>query len=32
MSNLLPAVEQYYVQTVMKAVDEWKNEQAATIR
>jgi len=32
MSDPLPSAEQYGVQTVVKAVDERKNEQSATIR
>jgi len=31
MSNALPSPEQYGAQTVMKAVDEGKNEQSAAI-
>jgi len=32
MSNPLPSEGQYSAQTIMKAVDEWKNEQSAAIR
>jgi len=32
MSNPLPSNQQYGAQTVVKAVDKWKNEQSAAIR
>jgi len=32
MSNPLPSAEQYGAQTVVKAIDERKNEQSAAIR
>jgi len=32
MSNPLPSAQQYGVQTVVKAIDEQKNEQSAAIR
>jgi len=31
MSNPLPSAGQYGAQTVVKAIDEWKNEQSAAI-
>jgi len=31
MSNPLPSAEQYGVKTIVKAVDECKNEQSAAI-
>jgi len=32
MSNALQSAEQYGAQSVMKAFDEWKNEQSTAIR